>query len=140
MKNRIFKFRVWDGRNFYYPSYNLQVSNSGPCGDACIVQGLDNCSYIEDDVIIQQFTGLFDKNGKEIYEGDIVKYKGKSNLTYNKPGEVSIGEYFTHAKEFYHYGVRVKRIDMDGYFGLSSRESKDYEVIGNIFQNKELLN
>jgi uncharacterized phage protein (TIGR01671 family) len=130
MKKNRFKFRVWrkSDRRF--------IQNASLTG-GFISNGV--WEFDSPGVIYQQFTGLLDKNGKEIYAGDIVRYDGRGVTAYRRPGIVSIGEYFTHAKEFYHYGVRVKRIDMEeAYFGLNAREDKDYLIIGNIFENPDL--
>ena len=123
MENREIKFRTWCSIDKYFEYGDLHDFPQG----------------LYDGTLPQQFTGLKDKNGREIYEGDRVNYDGESDITYHKPGIVSIGEYFTHAKKFEHFGIRVKRIDMDSYFGLNFSESKDYLIIGNIFENPELL-
>lgn len=66
-----------------------------------------------DDVILMQSTGLKDKNGVEIYEGDIVKTFG-ANI---------------YVVEFY-----------DGKFNpISDLEASNWKVIGNIYENPELL-
>lgn len=75
---------------------------------------------------IGQFTGLKDKNSREIYEGDIVKC---GNFVYQVVYEGERFASFTlHRKEdmFLHY------------FG-EAMEAKDCEVIGNIYNNPELL-
>ncbi|WP_172919433.1 YopX family protein [Capnocytophaga canis] len=70
-----------------------------------------------DDVILMQFTGLYDKNGKEIYEGDVIPIFGKN-----------------HAVKF-NYGM----------FTINDREMRRYihsiplEVIGNVYENPELV-
>lgn len=85
----------------------------------------------------QQFTGLKDKNNKEIYEGDIVKYSGDNDILYSGLGIVSIGD-FVYDRHIFYYGVRVKRLDINTYFGIG-KEDKDYLIMGNIFETPELL-
>lgn len=76
--------------------------------------------------VLMQYTGLHDKNGKEIYEGDILKvyYKGMS--------EVGYVEY---DNDYCEYKIIINT-DKD-YFSLW--KSIDLEKIGNIYENPELL-
>ncbi len=140
--NRPIKFRVWTGAVMEYKIMagylgHFYVAGMNEKDSACMS---DFNTIYNEAAPLMQWTGLLDKKGREIYEGDIVKFKGRNDLTYRLPGEVSIGEYFTHAKEFRHYGVRVKRIDMkNSYFGLADNYCKKYEVIGNAHQNPEFL-
>jgi uncharacterized phage protein (TIGR01671 family) len=78
------------------------------------------------DIIPLQFTGLHDKNGKEIYEGDIIQWV----WTNGKRGWIMHIEYDNNRGCFY---------TPDG--GATSAEQwHDWcEVIGNIYQNPELL-
>ena len=97
----------------------------------------DNFGFVVNDcevapATVGQFTGLLDKNGKEIYEGDIVVY----------------GSHCKHIVEFKHgmFGYTL----MDGWFvgyGGNSNftfnpldKSNEHEIIGNIRDNPELLN
>lgn len=83
------------------------------------------------DVVLIQSTGLHDKNGKEIFEGDIIEIKHPfRNRTHI--GEVFKNKYTYSVKDFYfsHYDIP----------GDAFSEGTEYmEVIGNIHQHPELL-
>lgn len=93
---------------------------------------------------VMQSTGLLDKSGKEIYEGDIVKDDLSVGEVRSGEFEYSDGEYISDQNGWHitNRGVRhytddedVKRSD-----SLTSRDCKYLEIIGNIYQNPELLN
>ena len=83
-----------------------------------------------EDAILMQSTGLFDKNDKEIFEGDIVRISmriGKSTTT-------SIG-----AVEFDKFEVCFRiRNELGGHY-VTMFHVRYFEVIGNIYENPELL-
>lgn len=86
---------------------------------------------------LMQFTGLLDKNGKEIYEGDILRYY---------PCEEE--PIFFHGLAFVdttRVGGELKIIRCDNLGGEATLDSSsfwndDREVIGNLYENPELLN
>jgi len=130
---REIKFRAWDNVAFqmYYLGEEEDIvfsfeSNGIVATDITQeeerFQTLHHLEYM-------QFTGLHDRNGKEIYEGDICK--GKAYGFPNSPKRL-IG-----AVEY-----RYNRYDIVGvkqYKGLVDELNTTYEVIGNIYENPELL-
>lgn len=130
--NRTIKFRVWDkNRKIFldYPCYfNHLDFNEFTCFDRYF-----KCD--EDDCVVQQFTGLLDKNGKEIYEGDFIQAMAGGETFYGLIGWNN-----------YSSGFKVKELTKTPYPG-DSRWNLEYmscniaegQIIGNIFENPELL-
>ena len=123
------KFRAWteEGKVMYYDVY--------PFKDNTLLLSYDEIAFDEvpaSDFILMQSTGLKDKNGKEIFEGDIVKYEAGCN---------TVTEEVAYDKNFAGFGVRDADIDIIFTF-LQLADVVDLislEVVGNIYENPELL-
>lgn len=126
---REFKFRVWDKKFNMMLGFKSVYINFD---EGKIEVTTDTLRYEEvytdeiEDFVLMQYTNLKDKNGKEIYEGDILKVKlddGEANL-YVK---YTNGEY-----RVVNEGKWEDSLYAYMYFG-------DVEVVGNIYENKDLL-
>jgi len=120
---REIKFRAWDGKKMYSPDELIQVGNEG-----CTTGYYDGsgCPKYSDHELMQ-YTGLKDKNGKEIYEGDIVLHDG---LPGAKNGRSIVFEDCC-------FMIKGKTPSDDWHVGRYS--GLNTEVIGNIYENPELL-
>lgn len=117
-----FKFRAWDkSKNRYLDDTSLEerlYHNATELLGACLALNDGNVNY---DYTFEQCTGAKDKNGKLIYEGDIVRYK----LFHE---DYLVGTYLN--KVTFNHG---------SFTPICNRNVGDVEVIGNIHENPELL-
>ena len=127
IKQREIKFRAWDKtKNIMIYPKDLSIFTINLVGEIFAIDGHAE-KLNKDEFILLQYTGLKDKNGKEIWEGDIVEYP----QVFDEPKNV--GEI--------KYNDEFASFDIQGWFGgygLCSNVDS-IEIIGNIYENPELL-
>lgn len=121
--NREIKFRAWDNVN--NQMLDVQELNFEDCfyGGYTTVRTTMYSDYFDiREMPIMQYTGLKDKNRKEIYEGDILK-----------------GTFYGFPMPEYDYVFQIYWDEKEKGFMASYFEPSECEVIGNIYDNPELL-
>jgi uncharacterized phage protein (TIGR01671 family) len=138
---REIKFRAWDKRTRKMVDAGFHIIGETTAFDLLYQYGMEHKRKNEpgllrlNSFVIMQYTGLKGKNGKEIYEGDILKF-----AVYNAIGKVIWDDrYFSWWIKLLHRpSDNAQDISLfDAYTSVGWEDS--IEIIGNIYENSELL-
>lgn len=113
--NRTIKFRAWDLRRKRWTGSADRINN------------------LDEKIALSQYTGYKDGKGQPIYEGDLIKLKDKTGVVLMRSYKDGAR---TTTNRHYGYIVRYKREEMT----LPDACKRKYKIIGNILENKELIN
>lgn len=125
---RKIKFRAWDKelKKWFLPTLDangiaiVEERHEEGCGCGALYYGTHFTEYQRQYELVQ-YTGLKDRNGKEIYEGDILKWTDPS---------------FSELKQEYKI---IKVPEITNISPMGKQDEKYLEIIGNIYENPELI-
>lgn len=123
------KFRAWDGakKEMFKDTFAITESGQVVVVEQEFITSPPDYVFV-DHLVIMQSTGIKDKNGKEIFEGDIVDYKGRKAI---------IKWHGSYASFIYRFvdEMQERVSEWDPLF-LAYHH---FEIIGNIYENKDIL-
>lgn len=132
MENRVIKFRAFNkktnGMIYSDQTDQERFEDQMVVFFSSMVLGLD---YGSAELTYMQFTGLLDKHGKEIYEGDVLHSKSWGSTSEINPYHVVNRSGCGWKAQGYNGKMKVNP-DLD--------VKSDFEVIGNIYENPDLIN
>ncbi len=124
--NRVIKFRAWDHheKHMYYPRGE----------DIEMFIGCFSVDHEQTNNILMQFTGLKDRNNKEIYEGDIIECFGYDSIDFRHTVIFKNGA-FGYCTGKYVFISFAENYNFEFKNGMSEKT----KVIGNIYEDKDIL-
>ncbi len=131
MEQRTIKFRAWlkNRKEMRYDITQLRIERGRIYNLWC----WGDINILSDEFELMQFTGLLDKNGKEIYEGDIIKAYGGLWIVYWEEKDFRIDD------DFFGCGWATKNTKDEQQPLYVWDLTEKWKVIGNIMENPDLL-
>lgn len=129
------KFRIWNTNSKCFTrnnENNISGLNIFEIHEYLQLHEISNVNHL----IFPQYIGSLDVNGREIYEGDIVRYitpeDGPSQFLY----KICFGKYTNY---FFDYDLGFYGIDTHDTITRLGNSNKEFEVVGNVYENSELM-
>lgn len=139
-KYRQLKFRAWDDKNKKWLfGYEYQNLGGFSLTGEVVLLGEISTPNLQDwnHINIDQFTGLEDKNGKEIYEGDILQ--GDNSVIYSVFYDE--GAFMAKVESLFLNSSKEDYLNKDAFpYPIKYMELSSISIIGNIHENSNLLN
>ena len=135
------RFRAWDkhNQNMFANDELIIWNNNVYANDSKKL----SCNYLKgwsiDEEYLMQSTGLFDENGVEIFEGDIVKRDGIKRPEVVRFGEWTDVDSLGYKEQYIGFYFESEHEGQEWLHSVAPQFNHLYKIIGNIYENKELL-
>jgi len=139
--NREIKFRAWsieDKKMYSIRSLcNCDTRPIGTCYEL-FGEGLNHtlCNHDKEQYILMQYVGLKDNNGNEVFEGDVIMADGCIGEVYYTPCEFNVSLINDRA---YAIPDCFDNFNESGGVNVHTGRCEWFRIIGNIYENKELI-
>jgi uncharacterized phage protein (TIGR01671 family) len=136
---REIRFRAWNGAQMrFIEDGEILLNHQGLLAPDEMYE-----EWTSRDWPLMQYTGLKDKNGKEIYEGDVIRWKYESDSPNSFQGVVEYADRIIKVgwehDDTRFVGFTIRCDDKGEEWFAAFPNLKDIEIIGNIYENPELL-
>ena len=128
------KFRIWD-KETKYLDYDVRITSTDKYEKVEVLDAFSEWREIEDNYhVLMRNTGLKDKNGNEIYEGDICRWTDPEAFE----GEIISYIFVVRYSDEYLKWIGENNNLYDDLYDFT--DDRQLELIGNIYETPELLN